>query len=93
VPPWASGVNPARVKGFPDTFPAKQLADWQEYVRQVVVRYHKDVQYWEIWNEENGEDFYKPVPNAAEYVGILKATGSTIRRIDPKAKVVLGGSR
>ncbi len=91
VPPWASGVNPAGVKGFPDTFPAQQMADWQEYVRQVVVRYHQDIRFWEIWNEENGEDFYKPLPNAGQYVGILKAARSTIRSIDPKAKVVLGG--
>ena len=91
VPPWASGVNPAEVKGFPDTFPAKRVEDWQEYVRQVVMHYHKEIRYWEIWNEENGEDFYKPLPNAGEYVGILKAAHDTIRTIDPKAKVVLGG--
>lgn len=91
VPPWASGINPAEVKGFPDTFPAKRVEDWQEYVRQVVMRYHKQVRYWEIWNEENGEDFYKPLPNAGEYVGILKAAYETIRAVDPKAQVVLGG--
>jgi hypothetical protein len=91
VPPWTSGVNPAEVKGFPDTFPAKRIEDWQEYVRQVVMRYHKEIRYWEIWNEENGEDFYKPLPNAGEYVGILKAAHDTIRTIDPKARVVLGG--
>ena len=91
VPPWASGVNPAEVKGFPDTFPAKRVEDWREYVRQVVMRYHKQVRDWEIWNEENGEDFYKPLPNAEEYVGILKAAHETIRAVDPKAKVVLGG--
>jgi hypothetical protein len=91
VPSWASGINPAEVKGFPDTFPAKRVEDWQEYVRQVVMRYHKQIRYWEIWNEENGEDFYKPLPNAVEYVGILKAAHETIRAVDPKAKVVLGG--
>ena len=91
VPPWASGINPAEVKGFPDTFRAKRAEDWQEYVRQVVMRYHKEIRYWEIWNEENGEDFYKPLPNAGEYVVILKAAHDTIRTIDPNAKVVLGG--
>ena len=91
VPSWASGVNPAEVKGFPDTFRAKRVEDWQEYVRQVVMRYHKEIRYWEIWNEENGEDFYKPVPYAGEYVGILKAAHDTILTIAPKAKVVLGG--
>ena len=71
VPSWASGIDPAEAKGFPDTFRAKRVEDWQEYVRQVVTRYHKEIRYWEIWNEENGEDFYKPLPNSGEYVGIL----------------------
>ena len=86
-----SGIDPAEVTGFPDTFRAKRVEDWQEYVRQVVTRYHKEIRYWEIWNEENGEDFYKPLPNSVEYVGLLKAAHDTIRTIDPKAMVVLGG--
>jgi hypothetical protein len=91
VPPWASGVKPAEVKGFYDCFPPQQMEDWQEYVRQVVCRYRKDIHFWEIWNEENGSDFYRPQPNAAQYVSLLKTAHDTIKSIDPKATVVLGG--
>jgi hypothetical protein len=67
------------------------MEDWREYVRQVARRYQKDIHFWEIWNEENGEDFYKPLPNARDYVGLLRAAHDTIKAIDPKATVVLGG--
>lgn len=91
VPAWASGVNPKEVKGFWDTFAPKDMADWDEYVRRVVSRYKGDIQHWEIWNEENGEDFYKPLPDAKAYVGLLKSSYVTIKKIDPEATVVLGG--
>jgi len=91
VPAWASGVKPAGVKGFYDSFPPQRMEDWQEYVRQVVFRYRKEVRFWEIWNEENGADFYKPQPDAAHYVSLLKTAHDTIKSIDPKATVVLGG--
>lgn len=91
VPAWASGVDPKQVKGFWDTFAPKDMKDWEEYVRRVVTRYKGDIKYWEIWNEENGEDFYKPMPDAKVYVSILKSSYDTIKKIDPKATVVLGG--
>lgn len=91
VPAWASGIDPKQVKGFWDTFAPKDMKDWEEYVRRVVTRYKGDIRYWEIWNEENGEDFYKPMPDAEAYVRILKSSYATIRKADPKATVVLGG--
>jgi len=91
VPAWASGVNPKEVKGFWDTFAPRDISDWKEYVRRVVSRYKNDIRYWEIWNEENGEDFYKPMPDAVAYTGILKSSYRTIKSIDPKATVILGG--
>ncbi len=91
VPVWASGIKPAEVKGFYDCCPPQRMEDWREYVRQVVSRYRKEIRFWEIWNEENGEDFYKPLPNAAQYAGLLKTAHDAIKDIDPKATVVLGG--
>jgi polysaccharide biosynthesis protein PslG len=91
VPSWASGVKPQEVRGFYDCFPPQRMEDWREYVRQVVSRYRKEIHFWEIWNEENGEDFYKPLPNAPQYVSLLKAAHDTIKGIDTKATVVLGG--
>jgi hypothetical protein len=91
VPAWASGVKPAEVKGFYDCFPPTQIGDWQEYVRHVVSRYGKEIRYWEIWNEENGCDFYRPLPDATNYVRLLASAHDAIKKINPRATVVLGG--
>lgn len=91
VPPWASGVKPAEVKGFYDSFPPQHMEDWEQFVRKVAGRYRKDIRFWEIWNEENGCDFYRPLPNAAQYVGLLKSAHDTIKSVVPKATVVLRG--
>lgn len=91
IPAWASGVKPAEVKGFYDCFPPQRLEDWQEFVRTVVARYRKEIRFWEIWNEENGADFYKPQPDATNYVRLLRSAHDAIKRANPKALVVLGG--
>ena len=35
-------------------FPMDNLEDWVRYVSAVVGRYHKQIRYWEVWNEGNG---------------------------------------
>lgn len=91
VPSWASEVKPIEGKRFPDCYAPKRLEDWQEYVRRCVSRYKGDISYWEIWNEENGEGYYNPLPNVPEYVGLLKSAYVTAKKANPKATVVLGG--
>lgn len=91
VPVWASGVDPEEVKGFYDCFPPQDMGDWQEFVRRTVTRYKGDIRLWEIWNEENGAEFFRPEPDAEKYVEMLKSAHGEIRKIDPGAVVVLGG--
>lgn len=91
VPAWASGVDPDKTEGFWDCYAPKDIADWAEFARRCVYRYRKHIRYWEIWNEQNGQDFYKPMPDAPTYVRLLKSAGEAIRREDPSATVVLGG--
>ena len=50
----------------------------------------RNVQY-EIWNEPNTSQFWKPSPNASEYAILLKEAVAAIRRADPSAKVSSGG--
>jgi hypothetical protein len=91
VPEWASGEDRSEVQGFWDCFAPKRTEDYAEFVRQCVNRYKNDIHYWEVWNEENGPDFYKPLPNAKEYVKLLKTAHNAIMRADPEATVVMGG--
>ena len=46
--PWASADGGTR-KG-----PIKDMQYWRDYVRATVSRYHKDIKYWEVWNEFDG---------------------------------------
>ena len=46
---------------------------------------------YEIWNEPNTSQFWKPAPNASEYTILLKEAVAAIRRADPSAKVSSGG--
>jgi len=91
VPPWASGVDPAKVEGWPDTYPPRDLLDWEKFVRLAVQRYKPRIRHWEIWNEENGIDFFHPAPDAPRYVEILKSAYRAAKAIDPRCKIVLGG--
>jgi polysaccharide biosynthesis protein PslG len=47
---------------------------------------------WEIWNEPNAVAFWKPSPNPAQYTRMLKAAYTQIKKADPSATVVTGGT-
>lgn len=91
VPAWSSEITPDMKVGFWDCYAPKHMTDWSGYVGKVVRRYKSDIHYWEMWNEENGQDFYKPIPDAKVYVQILKSAYGAVKAVDPEATVVLGG--
>jgi len=91
VPEWASGVDPKKVEGWFDTYPPKDLSDWECYVSQTVQNYKHRIKHWEIWNEENGVDFFRPLPDAKAYTELLKVAYKAAKTADPDCVVVLGG--
>jgi hypothetical protein len=46
---------------------------------------------YEVWNEPDTPQFWKPSPNASEYATLLRESVAAIRRADPTAKVSSGG--
>lgn len=46
---------------------------------------------WQIWNEPNLGEYWPKQPFARSYVAMLKAARTTIRRLDPGARIVLAG--
>lgn len=91
VPAWANGKAPDKVEGWFDAYPPLEVADWERAVGKVVARYKQRIRHWEIWNEQNGVDFYRPQPNARAYTELLKAAWRAAREEDPHCKIVLGG--
>jgi polysaccharide biosynthesis protein PslG len=46
---------------------------------------------WQVWNEPNIPAFWAPKPDPAGYARLLEATGTAIRKVDPRAEVVAAG--
>lgn len=69
----------------------EHLDEWLDFVKTTVSRYKDRVPSWQIWNEPNLDHFWED-PNPADYARLLKATYREIKRIDPEAIVVWGGT-
>jgi len=47
---------------------------------------------WEIWNEANIEQFWRPQPSVDDYCKLVEAAASRIRNADPSGQVVAGAT-
>lgn len=70
----------------------KNLDAWSEYVRRVVSRYSKDLSYWEVWNEQNIDGFWRDKADGENYTRLLRRTCEEIRKINPNLKILYGGT-
>lgn len=72
--------------------PPQDPADYAKFISAAVERYkNHDISAWEVWNEQNGNNFWKPQPNIARYADLLKAAYPAIKKADPNATVLIGG--
>lgn len=90
-PAWENNTAGRQVEGWYDTYPPNDTVNWSEYVRKAVSRYKKEIKNWEIWNEENGVDFWRPLPDAKLYTAFLKSAYKVCKSSNPKCIVSLGG--
>ena len=49
------------------------------------------VRTWQVWNEPNIGYYFWPQPSVAKYAGLVQLTHAAITRVDPGAKLALGG--
>jgi hypothetical protein len=70
--------------------PPDDVEDFATFAAKVVARYPA-VLYWEIWNEPNTANFWRPSPDPVRYLELLKRSYAAIKAANPKADVVLGG--
>ena len=52
--------------------------------------YHP-IRTWQIWNEQNLTDYWRPRPDVSSYAALLAPAAEAIREADPEAEIVLGG--
>jgi len=62
---------------------------WLRFVQALAEHFRDRVKHWEIWNEPNHPNFWKPhEANPAEYVKFVRMTAPVIRRAVAGAKIV-----
>ena len=82
-----------------------RLRPFEDFVRAAVGRYgsegsfwrqHPDlpklpVTDWQVWNEPNSPLFWKPTPNPAGYLTLLRGFNLAAHAADPRARILTGG--
>ncbi len=66
-------------------------ADFVRYAVAVVEHYKNKISDWQIWNEPDLSEFWKPHPSAPDYAYLLKQLYPAIKQVQPNAKILLGG--
>nr|MDO8108672.1 cellulase family glycosylhydrolase [Candidatus Sigynarchaeota archaeon] len=72
--------------------PRSQLDEWAGFVEEVVSRFkgNKSTIAYEVWNEPNLEGFW--TGTTEDYARLLATSAEVIRRVDPDALVLAGGT-
>ncbi|MBU4458229.1 MAG: beta-galactosidase [Candidatus Omnitrophica bacterium] len=61
------------------------------YASMVIERYRDKVKYWEIWNEPDDEQYWRPQDGMVRYTSLLKDVYIAAKDIDPDCKILNGG--
>lgn len=83
-PRWASA--PAKPGGTEllNKMP-RAMAEYENYLREVITRYGKQIPRWEIWNEPNLPRYFEGTPE--EYGLLLAASVDFFKQAQPEAKL------
>lgn len=71
--------------------PPADLIDFENYVFAVVSHFHGRVRYYQIWNEPNAENFWRPTPNARRYADLLKSAYLAAKSADARSYILAAG--
>lgn len=86
TPSWA------RSEGSSDKIPPTDPATFADFAGAAVRRYAPlGVRHWEVWNEPNIVQFWKPNPDPEAYSRLLVEASSAIRAADEQAVVITAG--
>jgi hypothetical protein len=91
TPTWASARPESKGTYVLGQFTAPaRLADWEDYVRQVMTRYRGRIGYYEIWSEPKLTELDKEKGyfSAAQLVDMARVVHRVAREVDPAARIV-----
>lgn len=64
---------------------------YARYARRVVEHFNDRVRHWEIWNEPDHENYWRPQDEMASYVQLLRRVYPLLKEADPTCVVHIGG--
>ncbi len=76
--------------GCPPIHTKEAYDAWLAYCKQTVLHFKGRIEYYEIWNEPEGDWCWKPHANYKEYAEFAIKTGRVIKENDHTAKVITG---
>ena len=85
--------------------PPRDSGDFAAFARAFAARYGRSGQFWrlhptlpatpvetyEVWNEPDNAQFWKPSPDPSRYAALYALTRGAIESVDPAARVIVGG--
>lgn len=86
-------------------YPPRKLSDIAGFARAAAKRYgpkgsfwrknpnvpKRAIRSWQVWNEPNLPVYWRPSPNAAQYVELLAAASEGVKSVDRGAEIVTAG--
>lgn len=87
--PWTNTTDNTN-----DVYGPKTAAEQDRYVSfltRVAQHYEGVIDHYEIWNEQNLDQFWAPTPNAASYSTLLQKSYNALKIVDPNIQVISGG--
>ncbi len=70
---------------------SSQIQGYTNFAKAAAARYKGKKIIWEIWNEPNLGIFWRPNPNATQYMNLIKSAVPAMRAADPNAVIVAPG--
>lgn len=87
-PPWAAAPN----AGHSQFAQPASSAQYASFAADVARRYASDgIDYFEIWNEPNNNEFWRPKPNPEAYTKDLIVAYAALKKTAPSIPVISGG--
>jgi hypothetical protein len=87
TPAWARVPDIRSTHGAPE-----DVHEFAGFVDAAAARYvPRGIVAWEIWNEPNAIDFWKPAPDPAKYAELLRLSAAAVHRVSRSAIVLTGG--
>lgn len=98
-------VHKSTARGLHGPESKADLKAWRKFSEALARRYGRGGEYfgahpeiddlpvrtWIAWNEENSKSNWLPKPDPRAYAKLVKAFDRGISKVDPKARIVLGG--